>query len=483
MLFKHYVLCEGRFEAPEAACDPALRFKMENANFRAPVKVSTTGAPPAPKATKGPKKKTVPQRKMSTLPSIVKTELQLDAPPEDDEYANYEEDITYDNFGNDSDSDGGVDGPTLEPLVELQEPSPVRIKQERISDTPAVQHSSPPENSTTLPAEQQTSPSVNTAELIRNIKKEKGTNQTMNVVTTNKPALTQQQKNMWKLKIKAERSNNDQPVVQVLNPLAVGAAEKQTLVARKKVFKIPQGLAMKIKLEKKDAGYGDNVTERDEADPEDEDLMADVAESSVVTIKKEKLDPAYGDNKNHQNSSEERDEAEPEDEDLMADEPEPSVVKIKKEKMDPAYGDARKSANKNKQLINPMALIMRDKSISNGYPEKSLVISAVTSINPDSPAEMNSEADDATTPNEIPLVTAEANDEMVVEKSREGSPKMVNIPREFFDNHIEASTAAEAENLPEPLDSNDDLDALLKIYEDTAPSDNNDLFQELLKFD
>jgi hypothetical protein len=492
MLFKHYVLCEGRFEAPEAACDPALRFKMENANFRAPVKVSTTGAPPPPKTKKGPKKKTVPQRKMSTLPSIVKTELQLDEPPEDDDYANYEEDITYDNFGNDSDTDDAPDSLSLEPLVQLQEPSAVRIKLERVSDPPAIQHSSSSatEDSTVSPAEQQTPPS--SAELIRNIKKEKGASQTMNVVTTNKPALTQQQKNMWKLKIKAERSGSDQPVVQVLNPMAVGAA--QTSTVRKKMFKIPLELAMKIKLEKKDAGYGDSVEaeERDEAEPEDEDLLADAPESPVVNIKKEKVDPAYVDSKIPNNPTEERDEAEPEDEDLMADVPESPIVKIKKEKIDPAYGDTRKPANKNKQLINPMALLMRDKPkpLSNGYPEKSLVISAVTSINPDSPGEIAADGDDATSQNNVASnshETAVTNDVMVAEKSRESSPKMVQIPLEFLENqenHVEEeSTAAEEEKLPEPMDTNDDLDALLKIYEDTVPSDNNDLFQELLKFD
>src|SRR5690349_12575839 len=63
-LFKHYVRCEGLFQAPASALDP---IKCESGNSRLPVKISDAQA-------KGPKKKTVPNRKMSTIPSIVKTE-------------------------------------------------------------------------------------------------------------------------------------------------------------------------------------------------------------------------------------------------------------------------------------------------------------------------------------------------------------------------------------------------------------------------
>lgn len=156
MLFKHYVLCEGRFETPDAALDPTMRFKMENAGFQAPVKVSSTAEPSTAKKVKGPKRKTVPQRKMSTVPNIVKAELQLDE-IEDDEYANYEEDITYDNYDNDSDSNETPSSSALEPHVELQEQPAVRIKEEKVSDPPTIQDSS----------------DASTAELIRNIKKEK----------------------------------------------------------------------------------------------------------------------------------------------------------------------------------------------------------------------------------------------------------------------------------------------------------------------
>lgn len=427
LLFKHYVRCGGRFETPEAALNPELRFKKENPEFREPVNVSTTGEVETLRKTKGPKKKTVPQRNM---PSIVKSELELET-TEEDEYENYQEDITYDNFGNDSDSDG----PSLEPEVQLQEHPVMRIKQECVIDPPAFQHS--------LPSEEPTG-----SELIRNIKKEKNASQA--VVT--KPAALSQQEN--KLKIKAERTGNEKAVIQVLNPLAV---EAEQMAVHKKVFKIPQGLALKIKEEKKDAGYGDLMKQRDEDEPEENlNLLAKEA-SPIVNIKKEKLDP------------EERDEAEPEDEDLMPETP--PVVKIKEEKMDAGYGDS----NKPKQLINPMALI-REKAAAassaaslNGFPEKSLVISAVTSINPHSPSEPNIDNDGALTPTEISINALEK----LETNNAEESSKVAQIPMEIVDNV----------KLPEPMDNGDELDELLKIYEDTAPSDSNELFQDLLKFD
>lgn len=450
LLFKHYVLCEGQFEAPASARDPALNFKAESSTFKAPVKVSNTAAATAKKTKGGPKKKTVPQRKLSTHPSIVKTELNLEsnAGPDEDEYSNYEQDITYDNFGNDSDSDEGPSS-ALEPEVQLQEQRvpPIRIKMERISDPPAVQQKST------------SSHQLLNAELIRNIKKEKSTTHATIVTTTN--PLTQQHDNLWKLKIKAERNSNQPTVTQVLNPLAVGAA-KHPPTSSKKIFKIPQGLRMKIKMEKKDAGYGDDMEERDEAEPEDEDLL------------------------NH-----------------GPDSPTP-VVSIKQEKFDPAYGDKR-DATKNKQLINPMALMMRKKPLTNGFSENSLVISAVTSINPSSPADEN-ESDKAPTQSDVETLANALEMPPTNDSSppRDNNLTMVQIPSEFLGNqenhssqlaaHDESSrnetpeatsesSANEKLNEIQQMDTNDDLDALLKKYEDTAPADNNDLFQELLKFD
>lgn len=440
-LFKHYILCDGLFVAPESARDPSAKnVKTESAGgARAVVKVSDGPA----NAPKGPKKKTVPNRKVPSRP-IVKKELHLEStldPAEDDDFSNYDEDITYDNFGNDSDSnDDDAPANALEPLVQLQEQqpkvSPIRIKKEKAHDTPTVQQSS----------------SAVTAELIRNVKKEKGA-QAATVVTTSNP-LTQQQKNMWKLKIKAERGANESPATKVLNPLAVGGLKP---APKKNIFKIPQSLRTKIKLERKDAGYGDNIEERDEAEPEDEDLMSEAPE-------------------------------------------EPSeILKIKQEKVDPVSVDVR-VAKKAKQLINPMALMMREKSILNGSSEKSLVISAVTSISAGSPVSADIARVEAMTQNA--QETPETNDVTTPHENL----MMVQIPREFLENQENHSSksvendessqvrgseaAAEAENVANEknneiptMNTNDDLDALLKEYENQAPTDNNDILNELLKFD
>lgn len=437
-LFKHYVLCEQEFEAPESARDPARHaFKAEGSKMKAPVKVSNA----KPKATKGPKKKIVPPRKLSATPNIVKKELNLDPltgePVQDDDYSNYEEDITYDNFGNDSDSND-ASSKVLEPVVELHVQQPtVRIKQELVNDEPVVQQKS----SSSL------HPNAITAQFIRNIKKEKGA---APVVSTSKPAI-QQQNNMWKMKIKAERGINGKPTAQVLNPMAIRAMKESQAIP--KSLKLPQGLAMKIKMEKKDAGYGDVLEERDEAEPEDEDLL----------------------------SSDQRDQP---------------VVRIKQEKLDPAYGDLSGGKTR-KQLINPMALMMRDKPTTNGSLENSLVISAVTSINPVLPSEC---VDTMSQPSVETSVGTRGTLNNGTGPNKSDKIVMVQIPREFCENQRNHSStlgpAEEMSGTPEshvnenhlsmPLDTGteDDLDALLKIYEEASPAtDSNELFQELLKFD
>jgi len=170
------------------------------------------------------------------------------------------------------------------------------------------------------------------------------------------------------------------------------------------------------------------------------------------------------------------------------------VVKIKVEKLDPAYGDVTKK----KQLINPMAL-MRDKPTSNGTVENSLVISAVTSINP----VLSNEGGDAMTQPAVENTVApqgilETNDVTSTEKALDNLV-MVQIPREFCENNSSTSALKETSNAHEslvsenhhakqsvPMNANceENLEALLKIYEDAPPAnDGNDLFQELLKFD
>ena len=426
-MFKHYVFCEGRFKAPEAALHPV---KVEGSKAKA----QTVKA--------APKKKAPPPRKMSTVP-IVKTEVMLGPPPDDD---NYEGDITYDNFGNDSDSDDdGPSGNALEPEVNLQEqiqentvPS-IRIKKEK-SDAPTVQQS---QNST--------SP-ISRAEIIRNIKKEKS-EQGPSVVTSQTPL-----KNVWKINIKAEKGAQVS-AVHVLNPLAMGVVKPKPRIGPKSVFKKPLGLAMKIKLEKKDVGYGDIVEERDEAEAEDEDLLAGQEDVPVVNIKKEKLDLAYGD----------------------------------KDK-------GSEKVLKKKTFINPMAL-MREKAATNGTPENFLVISAVTSINEsgvsdgDGTMTVTNNVETSAKSQETP----ETND--VTAKQPRDNLMMVQIPNEFMENQEShpsqsasecddslqaklSETVCENESNGKSLmDTNDDLDALLKKYEEGASADNSEIFQELLKLD
>lgn len=423
-LFRHYVLCEGKFRAPDSACNPGNNIKSEAISKKNSVTVS--------KAIKGPKKKIVPTRKSSTMPNIVKKELNLDPltgePVEEDDYSNYQEDITYDNFGNDSDSNEAQTD-AFEPVVQLQEQPSVRIKKERINDQPIVQQKS------ILMQNQQNSINV---QLIRQIKKEKGLSKTFD---------TLQQKNTWKLKIKAERGASGQSAAQVLNPMAL---KKTQEIAKSHPF--PKGLAMKIKMEKKDPGYGDDMIERDEAEPEDEDLLGGVGLNQ-------------------------------------------QFVKVKQEKMDPAYGDVT-NVMKKKQLINPMAmLLMRDKTASNGLPEKSLVISAVTSINSVSPSEEGNSTKQSTVETSVGPQREEEND---VTKAR-GNLVMVQIPREIYEHHENySSTRADQNNgvsnasknlqpfVPSETETRneDELNALLKIYEDKPQAtDSSDLFQELLKSD
>jgi hypothetical protein len=317
LLLKHYVLCEGLFVTPEAARDPIKAEK--NSSRGSVVKVS------------GVRKKTVPQRRMTTIKAEKEVSLATDVTEhqhqqdeDDDEYANYEDDITYDNFGSDDDDDeSGPSMTNLEPVVELQE-------QQQPQLLPQV----PAPRIIEIKAEMSADPQI-----IRNIKREHSSRQP--VVAAHKapppPAL----------RIKAERGANEQPVVQVLNPLAIGSSAKtpSTITARKKVFKLPQELAVKIKKEKMSGEYGDGVRDEAEPDSEEEEQMARIS-PPVAAIKEEKMDS--------------------------------SVVQQKKAPVVVQSGT--------KQLINPMALaMMREKSSASGATNgsessKSLVIAAVTSM-------------------------------------------------------------------------------------------------------
>lgn len=407
-LFKHYVLCSGKFKAP------AEKVKTEGSNEKAPVKL--TGK----KKTKATK--TAAARRASTAP-IVKSELNIGPPPDEaDEF-----DITFDTFPHDdSDSDEGPAGNPLEPEVNLQEPEEanlqetppvVNVKQEKLTSPSAVLLQKP----------NPISPARN--EMIRNIKKEKASPSS---IVSNTPK-TLPMLPALKLKIKAEREEKQN--VQYLNPMAL----KQKPGPKR--FKIPQMLAMKIKQEKRDAGYGDNE-ERDEAEPEDEDLLSGYHDDAlVVKIKKEKPDL-------------------------------PVIEKVKK-----------------KQLINPLALALREKAAADSDTEKNfLVISAVTSIN--------------TNGEEAPAVNSEFNAEPAVPPTSEALPQqeqpaMVQIPNynleQLFSSNNECHSSQSADEaakgadpIPEdtaPLvNSSDALDALLEKYENLAPP-NTELLDELLKFD
>lgn len=259
LLFTHYVLCAGKFVAPEDPND-ILKVKIEKAEA----------------SKKALKAKTVPMRTVKNT-NIIKKELDLE---EDDEYLNYEEDIMHDNDYDDSNqgasdrSGASTPANVLEPQIELKEKvPPLRIKLEKMSTGygDPVQEVRP-----TIPID---------PKIIRNIKKEK--------ILAVRTALTQQKKILWQLKIKQEKGAA--PAATVLNPMALKNKNPNSNHTQQKLYKIPQGLAMKIKSEKMDKGYGDKSNchdeERDEADAEDEEFL----NPDIVQIKKEKFDPGYGD--------------------------------------------------------------------------------------------------------------------------------------------------------------------------------------------
>ncbi|CAO1428120.1 unnamed protein product [Diamesa serratosioi] len=330
LLFAHYVTCDGKFVAPEDP-DDILKVKIEKAEA-------------SKKATKA---RTVPMRVVKNK-DIIKKELDLE---EDDEYLNYEEDIMHDNDYEDSNhgvsdrSGASTPANVLEPQIELKEKvPPLRIKLEKI-------------NTGYGDSSREVQPTITIdPNVIRNIKKEK----TLAVKT----ALTQQKKNLWQLKIKQEKGAV--PSKTVLNPMALRKNNPDINHTEQKLYKIPQGLAMKIKREKMDSGYGDksncHVEERDEAEAEDEEFL----NPDIVKIKKEKFDPDYQDKTVTGYKSncheEERDEAEAEDEEFLN----PDIVKIKKEKFDPDYEDKTKAKSKPENMrINPFK-IMREKRLAEG---------------------------------------------------------------------------------------------------------------------
>jgi hypothetical protein len=244
-----------------------------------------------------------------------------------------------DDFQNNDDSDEEIPLNPLEPSVKLEmikEPA-INIKQEKSNQLTIQERIS---------------------EMIRSIKQEKS--------TENENVIQQDELNHdVHVNIKPEKNSNEAVSIKFLNPLAV-----KNNKSSKKIYQMNPALLAKIKKEKIDAN------ERDEAEPEDEDLFGT---PSILQIKQEKLD--------------ERDEAEPEDEDLLHgsmgnfDEPQSQpvndVVKIKKEKQD-IENVVTTMTKKPRQLINPIALEIAKRKLQQeleGNLENSLQISSVTSIN------------------------------------------------------------------------------------------------------
>jgi len=486
-LLKHYVLCKEKFVTPLAARDPNEdKIKAEQISpTRGPViNISNVSSVKS----KGVRKKTVPQRRTTVFKAEKEINLStatvLPQDEEDDEYANYEEDITYDNFGSDEeDEDQTITN--LEPVVQIQEPHAPRIieiKAEKSNDFEAIKQLTIPANN----------PSID-SQVIRNIKREQASKQA--VVSTNK------QKIVPGLSIKAEKASNS--VVQVLNPLAVSKTKPASMTARKKVFKLPQELAMKIKKEKLNTEYGDKTHEmRDEAEPDpEEEAQMERAHQSPNVIKQEKLDSEL------------------------------NAVKV-----------ISNPSRPHKQFINPIALaMMREKNAQKALEASkngggSLIISAVTSmsdtpLNGESKEESNEfssgSVETPTKSQEKTVDESAQNDKLneinsSIEKStsQESNPVMVEIPAEFSKpteehhhspevattkpdnkelspivapeieekkNEVETSITDSTVKETQAINSNDDdeLDQLLQKYGDI--DDANDLhdsdLQDLLKFD
>lgn len=509
-LLKHYVLCKAKFVIPEAARDPnenSIKYEEISPKRNTIVNISNVSSVQA----KGVRKKTVPQRRTTVFKAEKEVNLshssatiqeQLshrDEMDEDDEYANYEEDITYDNFGSDEDEDQTITN--LEPDVQLQEPGGPRIidiKAEGSGDFEAIKQLTIPDNSTRHVD----------SEIIRNVKREQANKKT--VLTTSK------QNNVPELRIKPEQAGSDS-VVTVLNPLAVPNTKPSSMTARKKVFKLPQQLAMKIKKEKVHGDYEDSNEVRDEAEPDpEEEAQMEQSQSPTTLVKEEKSD---SDGK---------------------------AVKITSNPSKP-----------HKQFINPIALAMMRAKNVNKEPESTsngsglLVISAVTSIVEATP---NAEKGAETTSNgeKLAQTGAECTDEILKKTQethadentpndkldeinsgneqnvpQESSPVMIEIPAEFSkstekqhyspavetttvtettepDNNILSPIVAVTESVEEKtnelettgMENNgteaqainaseeDELDQLLQKYECGDDNELNDTdLQDLLKFD
>lgn len=385
-MFQHYLKCEALFVVPENALDPIKKEQMDEND--------------APKKSK---KKSAVEKRMTN--QIVKSEFNFNEANDEDinhdeneEIMEYEPD--FDAFQNNDDSDEEIPPNPLEPTVKIEahEGPAINIKQEKASQSAIQQRIS---------------------EMIRSIKQEKYS-ENENVIESNNTTENTQ------VNIKPEKNTNEPVSIKFLNPLAV----KNKSDVKKKIYQMSPALLARIKKEKIDA------EERDEAEPEDEDLFS---VPSILKIKQEKFD--------------ERDEAEPEDEDLLhgtiGREVESPIVKIKKEKVDTGYGVVMK---KPKQLINPLALLNAQK-VLNGTSENSLMISTVTSINQN---EEILNVQDTLPPSSSPPPQSSLTQENKNENENIGDNPKVQVA-----NNASVSAALEITEKSSSVDSNEIFNDLL----------------------
>lgn len=336
-----------------------------------------------------------PARRMTTIKAEKELNVTTFEPTEDGELDDYDNNITYDNYGSDDDDYSHSTG--FEPQVDLhessQQPTIIDIKTEKSFEEESVQINVPL-----------------TVDHIRKVKREQiAKQQAIKMVTHKNPFA------MNAVKVKKEVENGNQSTVKVLNPFS-GSNDS------KKVFKIPQALAMKIKKEKyqKSSVVVQNETDEADADPEEEEQMRKMA-LAVVKEEKEKS----------------------------------TVVK---------------------QLINPMAVAMLEKPNESN----SLIISAVSSISEEH--HILPEEDSASKMmTEIPAEFTKTIHHEVNEQETLQPPS--DIIEEDASNILEISIHQnnQIEDLAVNNSNSDELDELLEKY-CTSDIQDEDI-QDLLKFD
>lgn len=424
-LFKHYMACDAPFITPSWARDNSKKY--------APSELGPKNA------SKVAKKKTTPARRMTSI----KTEKELnvpsftDEPIEDGELDGYDGDITYDNYGSDDDYSHSTG---FEPQVDIQDdpiqPRIIDIKTEQTFEEESVQMNVPL-----------------TVDHIRKVKREQiAKQQAIKMVP---------HKNPFAVRVKQEAENGEQATVKVLNPFSNSAtAHQNDSVNSKKVFKIPQALAMKIKKEKnqKSSVVVQNKTDEADADPEEEEQMRRIA----MKIKNEKHQKS---SVIVQNDTDEAD-ADPEEEEQMR-RMALSVVKEEKE---------TKKSMVIKQLINPMAVAMREKK--NSVESNSLIISAVSSIS----EEHHHDTSDIPASKMMTEIPAEFTKTI---QHDEETPQQPPDSLEDDSTNILSTSISENNQIEDVAavnnSNNDELDELLEKYGSSDIQDDD--IQDLLKFD